>query len=52
MVMLPVAVNVPGDCAITTGTLPATPKNKSGKTELNFMSNLQISLYGDRDFVA
>src|SRR5260370_12920356 len=43
--MLPVAVNVPADCAIATGPWPPIPNNKSEKTRLVFISSLQKSLH-------
>src|SRR5947208_1298628 len=34
VVILPVGVNVPGDCAITIEAWPATPNNSSGRTKI------------------
>src|SRR5689334_1655340 len=43
VVILPVAVNVPGDCAINIAVWLAAPRNRSESTELDFMSRLQDS---------
>src|SRR5437870_10798491 len=48
LVRLPVAVNVPADCASTIEVQPVTPKNSSERTKVDFMFRLLTFTHSDR----